>query len=97
MKRRAETNKKYAHLVPKLKELRAEGHTLVEIAQWLNDNGHFTRDGKAFTKPAVWRLFKRHAPECLGNIKSLARPGNRPWRRIVIHPFRAVIKQSHYV
>ncbi len=76
VKRRAETDKKYAHLVPKLRELRAEGHTLVEIARWLNDNGHFTRDGKAYTKPAVWRLLKRHAPECLGNIKSLCAAGH---------------------
>jgi DNA invertase Pin-like site-specific DNA recombinase len=76
VKRRGETNKKYAHLVPKLREMRAEGHTLVEIARWLNDNGHFTRDGKAYTKPAVWRLLQRHAPECLGNIKSLCAAGN---------------------
>ena len=61
VKRRAETNRKYAHLVPKLKELRSEGHTLDQIARWLNDNGHFTRDGKAYTKPAVWRLFRRAA------------------------------------
>ena len=74
VKRRAETDKKYAHLVPKLKELRAEGRTLAEIAQWLNDNGHFTRDGKAYTKPAVWRLFQSPCPECLGNIKSLCAP-----------------------
>ena len=68
VKRRAETDRKYAHLVPKLKELRTEGHTLDEIAHWLNNNGHVTRDGKVYTKPAVWRLFQRHAPECLGSI-----------------------------
>ena len=73
-KRRAETDMRYVHLVPKLKELRAERHTLDEIARWLNDNGHFTRDGKAYTKPAVWRLFQRHAPECLGNINRLRAP-----------------------
>jgi DNA invertase Pin-like site-specific DNA recombinase len=67
-KRRAETDRKYAHLVPTIKELRADGRTLDEIAQWLNENGHFTRDGKAYTKPAVWRLFQRHASECLGRI-----------------------------
>jgi DNA invertase Pin-like site-specific DNA recombinase len=68
VKRRAETDKRYAYLVPKLMELRAAGRTLVEIAQWLNENGHFTRGGKTYTKPAVWRLFQRHAPECLGSI-----------------------------
>jgi DNA invertase Pin-like site-specific DNA recombinase len=65
VKRRAATDRKYAPLIPKLKELRTEGRTLDGIAQWLNDNGHFTRDGKAFTRPAVWRLFERHVPKLL--------------------------------
>jgi hypothetical protein len=69
VKRRAETDKKYAHLVPVLKQMREEGRTMAEIAQWLNDNGHFTRGGKSYTEAAVWRLFRRHAPKCLGNIK----------------------------
>ena len=67
-KRRRETDRKYAHLVPVLIAMRTSRHTMAEIAAWLNDNGHFTRGGKSYTEAAVWRLFKRHAPEYLGNI-----------------------------
>ena len=74
--RRAETDKRYAHLIPKLRELRTEGHTLDEIAQWLNDNGHLTRGGKAYTKPAVWRLCPAPRPRVPGQYQSAPeRPG----------------------
>ena len=67
-KRRRETDRKYAHLIPVLIAMRTSKHTMVEIAAWLNENGHFTGSGRPYTEAAVWRLFKRHAPEWLGNI-----------------------------
>ena len=66
--RRRETDKRYAHLIPTLKELRVT-KTLAQIAGWLNDNGHCTRTGKPYSEIAVWRLFQRHAPECLGYVR----------------------------
>jgi DNA invertase Pin-like site-specific DNA recombinase len=68
--RRRETGKKYAHLIPAIKEMRAANKTTGEIAAWLNGNGHCTGSGKPYTEASVWRLFKRYAPECLGNVKS---------------------------
>ena len=67
--RRRGTDTKYAFLIPTLKEMRAAGQTMGEIATWLTENGHCTGVGKVYTVPSVWRLLKRHAPECLGNVK----------------------------
>ena len=62
--RRRGTDAKYAHLIPVLKEMRAAGKMLVEIAEWLNANGHCTPTNKSYTAVSVWRLFKRHTSEC---------------------------------
>ncbi len=67
--RRREVVERYTHLIPTLKEMRAAGQTMDEIAAWLNSNGHCTKAGKAYTRGSVWRLFERFAPEFLGNIK----------------------------
>lgn len=68
--RKRETDQKYVHLVPVLREMRTQGKTMTEIAAWLTDNGYTTRSGKAYDDTAVWRFFKRHAPECLGRVKA---------------------------
>jgi hypothetical protein len=68
--RRRATDAKYAYLIPTLIEMRAAGKTLVEIAARLNENGHCTPAHKPYTDVSVWRLFKRHAPQCLGHINA---------------------------
>ena len=60
----------YSHLLPQLTAMRAAGQTMEEVAAWLNDNGHCTRAGNPYTVASVWRLYKRYAPEYLGNIKN---------------------------
>ena len=68
--RRRRADVQYAHVAALVRDLRRQGLTLADVAQRLNADGHCTGGGRAFTKAAVWRLCKRHAPECLGHIKS---------------------------
>ena len=63
--RRRRTDAKYVHVTALVRELRRQGLTLEEVAQRLNAESHCTGAGQAFTAVAVWRLCKRHAPECL--------------------------------
>ncbi len=67
--RRRETNKKYAFLVEIVRDQRARGQTLDQVATWLNAKGHSTAQGRPWTKALVCRLLKRHAPECSGNAR----------------------------
>jgi DNA invertase Pin-like site-specific DNA recombinase len=58
----------YEFLLPEIKARRERGDTLPEIADWLNQTGHTTTVGKAFTQTAVWRIIKRYlGDELLGN------------------------------
>jgi DNA invertase Pin-like site-specific DNA recombinase len=49
----------YADLVEEMRELRQRGHSLGEIADHLNSNGHTTRTGSAWGKVQVKRLLDR--------------------------------------
>ena len=56
--------------MPTMKEMREAGKTMVEIAAWLNDNGHTTTAGTPFTQVSVWRLLKRYLGDnFLGKVK----------------------------
>ena len=48
--RRRDNEKKYAFLIVMLKEKRAEGLTLDQIAVWLNEKGHSTPTGRPWNK-----------------------------------------------
>jgi hypothetical protein len=67
--RRRDCERKYAFLIEQLRERRAEGMTLKQIADWLNEKGHSTSKGKPWTEALVCRLFQRHAPECYGRVQ----------------------------
>jgi DNA invertase Pin-like site-specific DNA recombinase len=67
--RRRDNEKKYAFLIVMLKEKRAEGLTLDQIAVWLNEKGHSTPTGRPWNKALVCQLFQRHAPECCGRVQ----------------------------
>ncbi len=67
--RRRDSEKKYASLIVMLKEKRAEGLTLDQIAVWLNGKGHSTPTGRPWNKALVCQLFQRHAPECCGRVQ----------------------------
>jgi DNA invertase Pin-like site-specific DNA recombinase len=49
----------YADLLPVVTELRAEGKSHRQIAQWLNDEGYVTRQGKAWNGVQVGRVLAR--------------------------------------
>ena len=50
----------YEALLPEIKARRDAGHTVGEIADWLNSNGYVTSAQRPFTVPAVWRILKRY-------------------------------------
>ena len=50
----------YESLLPEIKARRDAGHTVGEIADWLNSNGYVTSAQRPFTVPAVWRILKRY-------------------------------------
>ena len=50
----------YEALLPDIKRLRDEGHTVGEITDWLNSKRYVTSAQKPFTVPAVWRILKRY-------------------------------------
>jgi DNA invertase Pin-like site-specific DNA recombinase len=68
--RRRRTDVQYAHVTALVQDLRGQGLTLADVAERLNADGHCTGGGQAFTEAAVWRLCKRHAPECLGRVQT---------------------------
>lgn len=49
----------YAPLIPKIAAMRENGETFDAIALALNDAGHVTLTGSAFTAPTVFKIFKR--------------------------------------
>jgi len=49
----------YADLAPALHELRSDGLTQQQIADWLNDSGQTTRRGKPFSQVSVKRILDR--------------------------------------
>jgi DNA invertase Pin-like site-specific DNA recombinase len=49
----------YAFLLPKIRELRAAGRTLEEIAEWLTEQGHQTTAGKPWNTATVCRVLQR--------------------------------------
>jgi len=60
--------REYQWLLPEIKQRRARGDTMSEIAQWLNDNGKTTTAGKPFTQASLWRIIQRYlGDEFLGN------------------------------
>ena len=52
-------NGAYAFLVPKLRELRDEGRTCQQIAEWLTEQGHQTTAGMPFNAATVCRIMQR--------------------------------------
>ncbi len=58
-KQRQEAVTMYADLAPLMAELRQAGRSLAEIAAALNDEGHTTRQGKAWNKVQVGRVLRR--------------------------------------
>ena len=49
----------YSDLYPVVKQLRAGGRSLQEIADELNGQGHTTRRGKPFRRIQVMRILER--------------------------------------
>jgi DNA invertase Pin-like site-specific DNA recombinase len=49
----------YSFLLPMLRQLRSEGRTCREIAQWLSEQGHNTTAGKPFNAATVSRIMQR--------------------------------------
>ncbi len=49
----------YAFLLPKMRELRKEGQTCEQIAQWLSEQRHQTTAGKPFNAATVCRIIQR--------------------------------------
>ena len=49
----------YSDLVPVLREMQAAGMTQQQIADRLNEDGHTTRGGKAFTQGHISRILRR--------------------------------------
>ena len=49
----------YAFLVPKMQELRDEGRTCEQIAEWLSEQGHQTTAAKPFNPAIVCRIMQR--------------------------------------
>lgn len=71
IKRAEVTENRYKYIMPVIREMREKGKTLLEIAQWLNSNGHLTTALKPFTETAVHRIIKRYLTgEYLGDITS---------------------------
>jgi DNA invertase Pin-like site-specific DNA recombinase len=58
-KRSRKAREEYAFLVPTLQQMHAEGKSFQKLAEWLNDQGHTTRRGAAFTSAIVWRILNR--------------------------------------
>jgi len=58
-KRSKDAREEYAFLVPTLQRMQAEGTSFQKMADWLNDQGHTTRRGAAFTSAIVWRILNR--------------------------------------
>ena len=68
--RRQRTEEIYRFIMPTLKEMREAGKTMVEIAEWLNNNGHTTTAGHPFKQVSVGRLLKRYlGDDYLGKVK----------------------------
>ena len=49
----------YSFLLPKMQELRKEGKTCEQTAQWLTEQGHQTTAGKPFNAATVCRIMQR--------------------------------------
>lgn len=49
----------YVDLVPQMQRLKSEGHSLREIAEFLNSEGHTTRRGKPWNQVQVMRVLGR--------------------------------------
>jgi len=58
-KRSKDARDEYAFLVPTLQQMQAGGKSFQKLADWLNDQGHTTRRGAAFTSAIVWRILNR--------------------------------------
>jgi DNA invertase Pin-like site-specific DNA recombinase len=61
-------NEAYTDLLPAIQEMKAQGMTLLAIAQKLNEEGHTTRRGKPWNHVQVSRVLER------GGYKSASRP-----------------------
>ena len=53
----------YGYLLPTMREWRANGKTLEEVAQTLNSLGHVTTVGRPFSATAVLRVLRRSEPK----------------------------------
>lgn len=51
-----QTNRRYREWLGKAIQLRLEGYSYQEIAEWCNRNGHFTRKGVPWTKDSIRNL-----------------------------------------
>ena len=49
----------YAPLVPKIRELQAEGKTCEQVADWLTEHGHTTSTGFPFNAAGISRILQR--------------------------------------
>lgn len=49
----------YAPLVPQIRELRDEGKTYEQVAQWLNEQGHQTTASRPFSASTLNRIMQR--------------------------------------
>lgn len=58
-KRRANAVDGYAHILPTMQRMRSEGRSLAYIAQRLNDDGHTTAKGAAWSATQVMRAMQR--------------------------------------
>ena len=61
MVRRQAAQAAYADLLPTIKQLKAEGKSLAEIATALNNDGHATSRGLPFSSMQIHRILKPKA------------------------------------
>ena len=50
----------YAYLLPRIKLMRENGDTIQQIVDWLNDNGHVTSTGRAWSTSVLYEIISRY-------------------------------------
>ena len=60
-KRKSEKARQYyAYLLPRIKLMRENGDTIQQIVDWLNDNGHVTSTGRAWSTSVLYEIISRY-------------------------------------
>jgi DNA invertase Pin-like site-specific DNA recombinase len=50
----------YAYLLPRIKLMRENGDTIQQIVDWLNQNGHVTSTGRAWSTSVLYEVMSRY-------------------------------------